>query len=284
MNAPPSRLLALGARRAVQSDGSPRTLLALPCRCLRCATCSLCCCAAWSGCLFIGLLVALAAIIPILLSYRPWIDDDPTLDFGVNGDVGAPFVSAAWLEEHLAAGNVTVLDARPPPTAFTTAPGLDRMIPGAQRAQWGEFLDKDALKPPAEVAAIYRAKGVSGSRPVVVYGGWSEKNSWGEEVSHSSIGQRHCKPCCNPHNNKLLARLGLFCYGHVQGLCAGADLVAAPLAEPSAGVHLVWRRLGVVRQRRRAHPPARFAIRLSSLSMCVMLLRSMYASLRCVCR
>lgn len=125
--------------------------------------------------------MSLAAIIPALLSERPWTDVEPELDFAEHGDVGAPFVTAQWLEAHLAAGNVTVLDARPPPSTFTRTPGLSRTVPGAQRAQWEEFMKGDTLKPPAEVAAIYRSKGVSNSRPVVVYGGWSEENAWGEE-------------------------------------------------------------------------------------------------------
>jgi 3-mercaptopyruvate sulfurtransferase SseA len=87
-----------------------------------------------------------------------------------------------WLVEQMASpGGVTVLDVRDPPKVQTVQPGLDKSIPGSTRARWGDFMNGEDLKSPEEIGAIYRAHGVSNDRPVVVYGGWSAENFWGEE-------------------------------------------------------------------------------------------------------
>ena len=41
-------------------------------------------------------------------------------------------------------------------------------------------MNGDSLADVAELQRVFREKGVSNDRPVVVYGGWSAANYWGE--------------------------------------------------------------------------------------------------------
>jgi hypothetical protein len=121
--------------------------------------------------------------VPVLLHEKPWIGDEPGAVECHNST--PPFICPELLVELMRAGNVTLLDARPPPTTFTRQPGLGSTIPGAVRAEWQEFMRPaaggDELMMPDEMAAVFRSKGVSRTRPVVVFGGWSAQGFWGEE-------------------------------------------------------------------------------------------------------
>lgn len=117
--------------------------------------------------------------VPVLLHEKPWIADAP--GFIDCDNATTPFICVEYLAKLMADGNVTLLDSRPPPTQWTREPGLERSIPGAQRAEWGEFMNGDAIMEPAEMAAVFRSKGVRAERPVVVYGGWNAPHHWGEE-------------------------------------------------------------------------------------------------------
>jgi hypothetical protein len=149
-------------------------------RCLRCSTISCCCALSWCACCTISILISLAITVPVLLKQKPWIAGNPSFNLEV-ANATTPFVTVDWLVAHMAEGNVTLLDARPPPETFTRTPSLDKSIPGAVRAEWGEFMAGGKLMEADAMAEVFRAKGVKNQRPVVVYGGWSEPHHWGEE-------------------------------------------------------------------------------------------------------
>lgn len=129
---------------------------------------------------FIG--VAFAIAVPVLLKTKPWQADDPNFQFRQFDNGTYPFVSVEELVELMASeGGVTLLDARETPSVSSVQPGLNRNIPGFERARWTEFMDGDDLKSPEDMAQAYRDHGVYSNRPVVVYGGWAADNFWGEE-------------------------------------------------------------------------------------------------------
>lgn len=128
------------------------------------------------------ILVGIAVAAPVLIHERPWRTDDPDFNLVTASDLPHPFVSVEWLVEQMASqGGVTVLDAREPDSLKATQAGLGLTIPGSSRSRWQDFMNGDDLKSPAEMGAEYRARDVRNDRPVVVYGGWSADNFWGEE-------------------------------------------------------------------------------------------------------
>lgn len=129
------------------------------------------------GILLVG--VAIAAI--VLLETKPWRADEPAFTFH-NETVSYPFIYVDEVVELMnSESGVTVLDARRSGSTFATQAGLGKTIPGAQRAYWEDFLVDGSLMQPEQIAAEYRNRGVFNDRPVVVYGGWSAANYWGEE-------------------------------------------------------------------------------------------------------
>ena len=88
------------------------------------------------------------------------------------------FMTAEDVKVHVDARTATILDARN---------DFDAHLPGAQHAAWQDFshaggageATHSVLKPKAELEALLSARGVSNSRPVIVYGDWI--NQWGEE-------------------------------------------------------------------------------------------------------
>mmetsp|Transcript_39619 Transcript_39619/g.71040 ORF Transcript_39619/g.71040 Transcript_39619/m.71040 type:complete len:274 (-) Transcript_39619:273-1094(-) len=80
--------------------------------------------------------------------------------------------------------SVTVLDARGGNSFYAIEdPAWGNSIPGSQRVAWKEFTDTRTgkLLPAERQQQIFQSKGVSMGVPVVVYGAWSSKRSWGEE-------------------------------------------------------------------------------------------------------
>lgn len=129
------------------------------------------------GILLLG--VGIAAI--VLLETKPWRADEPNFSLN-NSTVSYPFVYIDDLVEMMNdERGVTVLDARRSDDTFATQAGLGKKIPGSVRAYWEDFLEDGVLKQPEQIAADFRSRGVFNDRPVVVYGGWSAANYWGEE-------------------------------------------------------------------------------------------------------
>lgn len=129
------------------------------------------------GVLILG--VGIAAI--VVFETEPWRADEPSFALN-NSTVSYPFVYIDELIELMKdERGVTVLDARRSDSTFTREAGLGKTIPGAARAWWEDFLDGGVLKSPEAIAADFRSRGVFNDRPVVVYGGWSAANYWGEE-------------------------------------------------------------------------------------------------------
>jgi len=113
----------------------------------------------------VSLLVLLPCYIWCSFACTPSSDTDPV------------FRSVAWVKSKVDANEVVLLDAR--------GSGAER-ISGATSATWQDFAQgspRDAngglVKESAEVKEGLRERGVSASKPVVVYGDWN--NGWGEE-------------------------------------------------------------------------------------------------------
>jgi len=118
--------------------------------------------------------------VAIIQGRRPSFDD-----FEVPPSVSTVFVSAAELDAMMRAPqSVTVLDARGGNSFYAIEdPAWGNSIPGSQRVAWKEFTDTRTgkLLPAERQQQIFQSKGVSMGVPVVVYGAWSSKRSWGEE-------------------------------------------------------------------------------------------------------
>ena len=129
----------------------------------------------------LGLLIAWFVLIAVYGRAAPDYDlRDPARNGTAWPVYATPEVVTKWQTE-LPLG-VTVIDARAKPNFFAaeTQPGARSSIHGSSRAYWTDFAaDGGILKPDDELAVLFAQRGVSPSRPVVVYGGWTEL--WGEE-------------------------------------------------------------------------------------------------------